>query len=140
MADANVLIAAFLRDSTVRRIVTLSALTLLVPGYAFEEFRRHLPDLQERSGLGKREAQKLIDRLTAYFGVVPAEIVSRGLPDARRIMAGIDPSDAAYLAVALAVPCDGIWSDDPHLRRQTAVRCWTTPEIVAELKASGLRI
>jgi len=119
--------------------VTLSGLALLVPEYVFEEVRRHLPVLRKRSRLSVRDSDRLLERLSGYFTIVSADAVARRLPEATRIMAGIDPTDSAYLAAALAVPCDGIWSDDLHFRRQTAIRSWTTPELVAELTASGMR-
>ena len=139
MADANILIAAFLRDSTVRRIVTLSGVGLLVPEYAFEEMREHLPEVRARARLRSRDAEQLLRRLAGYFTVVPADLVAARLPEAEEVMADIDPRDAPYLAAALATPCDGIGSDDPHLRRQTAIRCWTTSELLGELRRAGLR-
>ena len=54
-------------------------------------------------------------------------------------MATIDPRDVAYVAAALAVPCDGIWSDDAHLKLQTVFPCWTTRDLVATLREHGLR-
>ncbi len=117
----------------------MSGLTFMVPEYAFEEIRRHLPTLRKRSGIPAKDSERLLERLAGYFTVVPADAVARRLREAERIMAGIDPNDSAYVAAVLAAPCDGIWSDDPHLRRQPAIRCWTTPELVAELTASGMR-
>lgn len=139
VADANVLIAAFLKDSTVRRIVILSGLQLLVPEYLLEELEAHFPELWRRSGLREEEAREMLERLLTYFTVVPHEIVAQGLPEATRVMEAIDPRDTAYVAAALGIDCDGIWSDDPHLKRQESVACWTTRELVRELKKIGFR-
>lgn len=139
VADANVLIAAFLKDSTVRRIVILSGLQLFVPEYLLEELEAHLPELWRRSGLREEEAREMLERLLTYFTVVPHEIVAQGLPEAAGVMEAIDPRDAAYVATALGIDCDGIWSDDPHLKRQETVSCWTTGELVRELKRIGIR-
>ncbi|TLY37477.1 MAG: hypothetical protein E6K61_12110 [Nitrospirae bacterium] len=43
VVDANIVIAAFLRDSTVRRIVTLSVLELLAPEFLRAELDVHMP-------------------------------------------------------------------------------------------------
>lgn len=140
MADANVLIAAFLRDSTVRRIVTLAGLHLLVPEFIFEEFDRHRLALGRRAGLSPEESRALLERLRRHFVVVPADLVAASFPGARRVLRGIDERDAPYVAAALAVPCDGIWSDDPHLKAQRTVPCLTTRELVQTLRASGVRL
>jgi len=134
------MIAAYLRDSTVRRIVILAELQLLVPEFIFEEFAKHLPALAKRSGLGRKESRDLIDRLRGRFAVVPEELVRGYLPEATRIMKAIDERDAAYIAAALCIRCDGVWSDDPHLKRQDAVRCWTTRELASALRQAGFPI
>ncbi len=139
VADANVLIAAFLKASTVRRIIILSGLRLFVPEYLLEELEALLPELWRRSGLREEEAREMLERLLTYFTIVPHEIVAQGLPEASRVMEAIDPRDAAYVAAALCIDCDGIWSDDPHLKRQERVACWTTRELVRELKKIGFR-
>ncbi len=140
VVDANVYIAAFLRDSTVRRILTASFLELFVPEFLFEEIDRHLPDLMARTSFGAREAGKLRRRMEAYLTVVPATAVRSQIRAARRIMEPIDRRDSPYVAAALALDCDGIWSDDLHLKRQSAVPCWTTKQLVSVLRADGLRL
>lgn len=139
VADANVFIAAFLRDSTVRRIVTLAGMTLLVPEYLFEEVEGHLPELARRAGLAPEEAREFYEVLQGYFDAVPWELIRPRLGEATETMERVDPRDATYLAAALAVPCDGIWSDDPHLKQQELVRSWMTRELVRELGQAGFR-
>lgn len=133
-------IAAFLRDSTVRRILTSSLLEFFVPRFLFEELDVHLGELTSRAGLSDREVRRLRGRLDAYLTVIPAETLRPHMGPALRIMADVDRQDAPYVAAALAVACDGLWSDDPHLRQQSAVPCWTTKELVAALHAEGLDV
>ena len=135
--DANILIAAYLRDSTVRKIVLFSDMQLLVPEFIFEEFEDHLPDLSRRSGLAQADSGDLLDRLRGRFATVPQELVTPRLQEAREAMEEVDPKDAACLACALCVPSDGIWSDDPHMRRQKLVACFTTKELLRKLQREG---
>jgi len=136
--DANIIIAAFLRDSTARRIVTLSDLELFVPGFFREEFAKHLPALRRRTGLRDREARELVEPLHAHLTVIPEEAVLAGQERAAATMGSIDPKDTDYLAAVLAIECDGIWSDDLHFKRQTVVPCWTMKELVAVLREHGV--
>lgn len=48
-------------------------------------------------------------------------------------MKGIDEDDAPFVALALHVDGDGIWSSDAHMQEQDIVRVWTTAEILEEL-------
>ena len=140
MADANVLIAAFLKDSTTRRIITLAELQLLVPEFIFEEFERHRRELARRAGLAPSDAERLLKTIRNHFVVIPADLIAERIAEAIRILKGIDERDAPYLAAALAVPCDAIWSDDPHLKLQRLVPCLTTRELVEILRKSGVRL
>ena len=47
---------------------------------------------------------------------------------AEEIMVDIDRSDIPFVAAALSLLCDGIWSDDADLKRQKRVKVWNTKE------------
>ena len=127
--DTNVLIAGLLRDSTVRRLLLLPAAEFLVPEHALEEIRSHKPTLLRRSGLAEPAFDALFAGILERVTVVPeAEVQHRA--EADRIMAGIDLNDAVFIALALSVPNDGIWSDDAGFQRQTAVKAWRTKDIL----------
>ena len=138
--DANIVIAAFLRDSTVRRILAVSFVEFFAPEFLKEELEAHLPVLRERAGLSAGAARELLQIIEGYVTTIPQEALLLHWEEATEAMAGIDPKDAAYVAAALAVPCDGIWSDDPHLRGQRTVACWTTKALVGDLRGRGLRL
>lgn len=49
-------------------------------------------------------------------------------------MKDIDPEDAPIFAAALSVRCDGIWSEDVHLRKQDHFRIWRTKDLLHFIK------
>lgn len=118
--------------------MTLSVLELLSPEFLRVELAEHLPDLAKRAGLRVKDAGALPGRLETYIDFVAAEATLVLWERAVQSMASIDPEDVAYVATALAIPNDGIWSDDPHLKLQRAVPCITTRELVEALRAEGL--
>ncbi len=130
--DTNILIAGLLRDSTTRRLLLLPAAEFLVPEHALEEIRSHKPMLLRRSGLTEPAFDALFAGILERVSITPeADIQNRA--EADRIMAGIDPEDAVFIALALSVPNDGIWSDDAHFQKQTAVKAWRTKDFLAKL-------
>jgi len=137
VVDANILIAAYLRDSTVRRLLRFSFLELMAPEFLLEEFAKHLPELKGRTGLSSAMAEELAERLGRFLILIPPEETAAEWDRAADAMASIDPRDVPYPAAALAIPCDGVWSDDPHMKKQTLLRCWTTKELVADLRNEG---
>lgn len=121
-----------------RRILTLTLVEFSAPAFLFEELERHLPSLRRRARLSSRQASELLRLLRGCVSLVPEDSLRPFWNEAKEAMRGIDPRDAAYVAAARAIPCDGIWSDDVHLRRQVLVPCWTTKALVAELRGAGL--
>ena len=140
VVDANVFIAAFLRSSTVRRLLTLSLVDFYVPEFLWEEIGPHLPELATRAGLSEVAASELVELLESCVATIPAEALLPHWKRAAGAMRRVDPRDTAYVAAALAVPCDGIWSDDRHLKAQRIVPCWTTEELVSALRAAGVEL
>ncbi len=138
--DANILIVAFLRNSSLRRILALSFLGFFAPEFLREEVEKHLPVIRRRPGLSESPARELLDLIEGYVTTIPAEALLLHWEEAAAAMADIDPNDVADVAAALAVPCDGVWSDDPHLRAQKAVPCRATSELLKELRQQGLRL
>ena len=51
------------------------------------------------------------------------------MPEAKEIMDKIDKDDTKFIALALAVDNDGVWSDDRHFEMQTTIRIWKTSEL-----------
>lgn len=113
---------------------------VFVPTHAFEEIEEHLPELLRRTGLREGDARALLKVLGSYVLSIPEELVAARLGEASKAMTLVDPDDAVYVAAALAIPCDGIWSDDPHLKRQDLAPCWTTSELVRQLRQSGFKV
>jgi predicted nucleic acid-binding protein len=62
--------------------------------------------------------------------VVPAEDILRKWDEAERIIGKIDTGDIPFIALALSIKCDGIWSDDNDLKRQSKVKVWSTREMI----------
>jgi len=46
----------------------------------------------------------------------------------------IDADDAPFLAAALSIRCDGIWTEDPHFLKQTATKVWRTKDLLHFIK------
>lgn len=140
VVDANIVIAAFLRDSTVRRLVGLSFLDLMAPEFLDEEVSKNLPELKRRARLARASAEEVLNQIKQFLIVIPHESTLTEWNRASAAMAGIDSTDVPYVAAALSIPCDGIWSDDSDMKKQGIVPCWTTRELVAALRKEGFDV
>lgn len=140
VVDANIVIAAFLRDSTVRRLLSLSFLDLMAPEFLNEEVGRYLPELTRRARLGRASAKEVLNRIEELVTWIPRDSTLTEWNRAVAAMTEIDSNDIPYVAAALAIPCDGVWSDDPDMKKQAIVPCWTTKELVAALREEGFNL
>ena len=130
MLDTNVFLKALIKKSVVRGIILGSIHEFLIPAYLIEETREHMEELEEKSGLSNSEIESVMDALLARIRVVPADKVLSAWKEAEGIMERVDKSDIPFVAAALSTDCDGIWSDDRHLRRQDKVKVWTTKDVL----------
>lgn len=128
--DTNVFLKALIKDSTVRGIVIGSNHEFLIPAHLIDEIGEHLDEVEEKSGLSRREIESVMDTLLGRIRFVGEEQVRSHWEEGEKATKEVDEGDIPFVATALAVHCDGVWSDDRHLKRQNKVRVWTTREVV----------
>jgi len=118
--DSNILFSAILKNSTTRNILVSEEFELFLSEYALLEIDNHRQFLLKKTQLSESEFAMTLNML---------------LERAEQIMRGIDLDDAPFIALAMSVPNDGVWSNDKDLRRQTTIRVWTTEELLEWLKS-----
>ena len=101
-----------------------------MPEFAIEEARKYFKLVGLKSGLSIEEIRLLFDVLSTNFEIVPLEDFSEGFTEARNAMQKFDENDAPFIALALCIECDGVWSNDKDLKKQDLVKVWNTEEIL----------
>jgi predicted nucleic acid-binding protein len=127
--DTNIILKAPIKDSAVRGIIVGPKHEFLIPEYAIEETRKHMSLIEEKSGLSASQIDSVLETLLTNVRMVSARDILSAWKEAEEIMAPIDRNDTAFLAAAMSAPCDGIWSDDRHLKRQKKIKVWRTKEV-----------
>lgn len=121
VVDANVVISAMLQDGKTRHRLFTTEAHLFAPASLGDEVGRHRKMVAERSGLDADEVEELLDAILDQIIWVPDEAVERCIEPADDALADVDPKDVPYLACALAVDADGIWSRDTDFDEQGLV-------------------
>lgn len=130
VVDTNILLKALIKDSRVRAILLSPVDQFLLPEYALEEVDEHMGLVVGRSGLSEGEVRLVLSVLLTNIEVVPKEDLFVVWGEAEELIGSIDPDDVPFVAASLSRSCDGVWSDDGHLKMQSVVRVWTTLEMV----------
>ena len=128
--DANIVMAALIADSTTRKILFLSDLEFISLKFLKSEINKHKAELLNKMHVTESELQEAIDLVMNRIEIIEDAAVKSKLSEAKEIMNNIDPDDAKYVALALAVENDGIWSDDNHFTKQSKISIWKSRDIV----------
>jgi predicted nucleic acid-binding protein len=134
IVDTNILISSLIKDSITREILLLPFMDFYLPEFALEEVEAHKTKISKLSGLSRDEIDFFLDLLLENISIVPARTIRPYLKEAEKIIGDIDPGDIPFIALALAVDNDGIWSNDKHFRKVKKLKVWKTPELLAYIK------
>lgn len=133
IVDTNRIIAALIKDSVSRRIIYSDKFILLTPAFTKTELEKNATEISEKTDLAEAAFDSLLALIMNNLYVVDDSILKNKFEEAKRIMDKIDPDDTAFIALALAVENDGIWSDDKDFQRQKRIRIWKTADLLQYL-------
>jgi len=126
--DTNILISALIKDSITRRLIVSSGMNFCYPEISLHEIRKHKKLIMEKSGLSEKELGSLLERVLEYIVLIPTEVITEHIGEARSVMLKIDPKDVVFIATALSFKNSIIWSDDKDFERQNAIKVITTKQ------------
>ena len=133
VVDANILLAALLKEATTRELLLDTRLKLYAPEHLISETLKHLKlsaSLRNRIRLSSKELEELFYLLTQEIETIPKkEFISR-MNDAIKIAPHNE--DAPYLALALAYNIP-VWSNDKGIHSQSKVKVYTTKDVISVL-------
>lgn len=116
--DTNRVIAGLLRSSQTRRILFDPSHEFFAPEYILAEIGKHRGYLMEKARLTPEEFDLLLTLIMERVTLVSVEDFAGSYQLALSVMEKTDPNDAPFLAVGIALPLDGIWTEDRHFLRQ----------------------
>ena len=137
VVDANKLIAAFLKNGFIRRIIVLSGIKLYTIEQVLEEVNEHKDELLVKAGIDERVYNLILeDILLPHIAVVEGRWVMDVADEAREISRGFDPDDWPVIALALKLGAP-IWTNDKKIveasRSTRKFRAITTHELLEML-------
>lgn len=128
--DTNSIISALIKDSSSRKIIIESGIEFYAPEEIIIEIYKHKDLILKKSDLTKKDFGILFKKLLEYIKIVPNFEVLNKEKEARNIMDHIDKNDTVFIACALCLENDGIWSDDKHFEKQRRIKIWKTDDLI----------
>lgn len=132
--DTNIIFSALINKSSMIRDILLSdKITFFLPEKVIDEIIKHKELLCKKTGLSQKEVFFTLFYLLSRVRIMEKDAFSNNLEKARKIMEKIDIHDSEFLALALSVENDGIFSNDKHFN-DLEVKRWGVDEVVKWLE------
>lgn len=131
--DANILIAALLGSRATITILTSQHYLFYVPKKILEEIKKHKLFICEYSKQSPEEFETNLHALLVFITVLEPIKYEHFMQESKVAMTR-DVQDADYLACALAIHADFIWTNDKDFSTQQIVRTKTTQQFIDEGK------
>lgn len=128
--DTNILISALIKDSATRKIIFYSQIELYYPEISLKEIEENKNTILEKTGLNEKDYTALLNEILNFVVLMPYVNIEDKIKDAEAIFGKIDVDDIIFVALALSIPNDGIWSDDADFQRQDKIKIWKTKDIL----------
>ncbi|EQD33416.1 Nucleotide-binding protein, PIN domain protein, partial [mine drainage metagenome] len=122
------------KDSASRTILFSNKFEFLTVEFAKKELSNHKNEILGKVHIKESNLDALMSSLFKRIYVVDDVAIKESLDQAKLIMDKIDPDDTPFIALALAVENDGIWSDDKHFVMQRIIKVWKTSDMLRHLE------
>jgi len=131
--DTNIIISALIRKGITRKMLLLPGLKLVTPENTFKEIENHIDLIAAKSKLSKDNILRILDIIKKYIKTIPESRWWNQYNQAEKIIGKKDPKDVPFIAVALALTVDGIWSNDRDFESQSKFKIWKTVELAKKI-------
>jgi predicted nucleic acid-binding protein len=101
--------------------------------YAKMEIEMHKGEILRKSKLDEQSLNYLIEIIFSKIDFVSLENKELFKDKAIEIMRNVDIDDSFFVALAMSLNCP-IWSNDAHMKKQNAVKVYTTNEMMDLLR------
>lgn len=131
--DANILVAAFLKAATTRKLLLDSRLKLYSPADLLIEAQKVIKDrlVKRWASTPKFDFDEIFSALTSGIQVVPKQDYQNCLGKALEIAP--HEEDAPYLALSLHLGIP-LWSNDGGMKNQSLVKVFSTTNLLGKLE------
>ena len=134
IVDTNMLISALIKDGAVRRILLSQDFEFYTTEQFLAEINKYIPLIAKKAKMSLENTYLMFFFLLSYFKIIHISNYIENFDEAYEIMKDIDEDDVPFIALALAIPNDGIWTEDKHFQKQEVIKIWTTKDLIRTLK------
>ncbi len=128
--DTNILFSALIKDSITRKILFSPKFKFFLPEFSLIELKEYIPIIAKKGDLKEKDVYEILTRILDKSVIVPFDDYKARLAEGIRIIGSIDENDAPFIATALAIKNDGIWTNDKHFKNQKVIKIASTSDMM----------
>ena len=132
--DANVIIAALLGSRGKLTILTSQNHKFYAPSFVIEEIRKYKQEICNRMNWTDDEFNTYFDALMFFINLLEYNEYAQYMEKASNAIKKRDITDADYLACAILLNADFIWSEDKDFSEQKLVKVKSTAQFIEDNK------
>jgi len=129
VVDANVLISALLGSRRTIMLLTKSDMLFYAPKFILAEIRKYKTTISTKAKITAAEFDAALEAVLKFVTLMGELEYKEHLPRARKALHARDVNDAPYLACALLVDAEIIWTNDKDFSAQTIIKTRTTQQL-----------
>jgi len=128
--DANIIIAAFLKDSITRRLLLHPHIKVFTTDYTVDEFLQHKDFIIKRAKYSKEDFDELAKIILPKIKITAQHNYFSKSEMAKKLIGSVDEKDIPIVALALTIENKGIWTYDEHFNVvKDKIKIWKTKEL-----------
>ena len=133
--DCNRVFAALLKNNTTRKIILNKKFQFYAPEYISLEIEKYQEEIIRKLNIKKEEFKILLGSIFEKIIILPLEDYQKELEDLLKEETISDKKDFPYLALAMAIKAEGIWTHDPDFRKQNKVKIFTNIHLLNKINS-----
>lgn len=126
IVDTNRMIAALIKDSASRKILLSGKFEFLTVAVTKSEIEKHKQEIMGKAQITEDQFNQVFSLLYSKIFIVEDTVIESKMKEAELIMDKIDPDDTPFIALALSIENEGIWSNDKHFDQQNKIKVLKT--------------
>lgn len=130
--DTNRIIASLIKEGNSRKIIFSNLFEFYTPDYTLIELHNHLDEIRKKTKNTLEETKMLFSLIFENIQIIPEQNYSLQIDKAKNLISDID--DVPFIAVALFIGADGIWSDDSDFRTNSEIKVFRTNDMMDMVK------
>lgn len=130
VVDANIVFSALLGSTAAIRILTNEAIEFYAPEVIFSEIRKYKKELCKKAGYSSEDFDNILNALLKFVKTIDETQYQKHMQKAVDAIGKRDIKDADYIACALILKADNIWTNDKDFTSQKIIPIKSTKNLI----------